>query len=67
MKFFRNGAQIGATNTAVETAALPNAILNFGTLSFNDGINYISTNKAHSFKINDSDLFEKGKRKKLEL
>ena len=49
MKFFRNGAQIGATNTAVETAALPNAILNFGTLSFNDGINYISTNKQCAF------------------
>lgn len=49
MKFFRNGSQIGATNTAVETAALPNAILNFGTLSFNDGINYISTNRQCAF------------------
>lgn len=49
MKFYRNGSQIGTTNTSTETALLPNAIFTFATLSFNDGINYISTNRQCAF------------------
>ena len=48
-KYYRNGSQIGTTNTDIETAQLPNAILNYATLSFNDGINYISTNRQCAF------------------
>lgn len=48
-KMFRNSTQLGATNTTTETALLPNANLAFGTLDFNDNINYVSTNHQCAF------------------
>lgn len=48
-KYFRNGVLFGSENTATMTTQLPNAILNIGTLSFNDGINYISTDRQCAF------------------
>jgi len=48
-QFFRNGAQIGSTNTTSMTASLPNANFTFGTISFNDGTNYISCNRQCAF------------------
>lgn len=49
MKLYKNNAQLGATNTALMTSALPNAIYSVGTLDFNDGINFSSTNRECAF------------------
>ena len=48
-QFFRNLTQLGATNTNTMTTPLPNATFTFATLSFNDGINYLSTNRQCAF------------------
>jgi hypothetical protein len=49
MKMYKNSSQLGATNTATMTSALPNAIYSVGALDFNDGINYSSTNRECAF------------------
>jgi len=48
-QFFRNLTQLGATNTATMLRNLPDAIFTFATISFNDGINYLSTNRQCAF------------------
>jgi hypothetical protein len=49
MKMYKRGVQLGATNTASMTSLLPNAIYSVGTLDFNDGINFSSTNRECAF------------------
>jgi hypothetical protein len=48
-KLFRNGNLFGLENTQTMTANLPNATLYFGTLYFNDSVNYISTDRQCAF------------------
>jgi hypothetical protein len=49
MKMYKNSFQLGTTNTASMTSLLPNAIYSVGTLDFNDGINFSSTNRECAF------------------
>jgi hypothetical protein len=49
MKMYKNSSQLGATDTTLMTSLLPNAIYAVGTIDFNDGTNYSSTNRQCAF------------------